>query len=354
MHCVTAPAGSSHSLASLRHGWIPVFLLALSAALLPAAAVAADPIPIKVATLAPEGTAWIKILRAMTIEVEKELEGRVKFTVYGGGVQGTEKVVVQKMKTGQLQAGALTVVGLSIIAPEIMALNLPMVFSSDDHMAATRVALGDRLEQKIWDSGYKMINWGGVGGFYLFSKHPIRNPDDLVKGRIWVWNGDPVFNEMALEIGAAPIPLGVPDVLSALNTGQVDTVLMNPFALVSLQWFTQMKYRMSEPILFGVGGMAIARSTWEKLTPEDQEVFLAVNRKWAMVHKKKSDRDNQRAIQLVDAQGIEVVTPSPSDLAAWKKVSAQTADRLAGRVYSEELLREMLQHRDRLRPASTP
>ena len=354
MHRVIAPAGLSRSLPCLRHRWIPVLFLALHAALPPAAAMAADPIPIKLATLAPEGTAWIKILRAMTKEVEEKLEGRVKFTVYGGGVQGTEKIVVQKMKTGQLQGGALTVVGLSSIAPEIMALNLPMVFSSDEHMAATRAALGDRLEKKIWGNGYKMVNWGGVGAFYLFSKHPIRSPDDLVKGRIWVWNGDPVFNEMALEIGAAPIPLGVPDVLSALNTGQVDTVLMNPLALVSLQWFTQMKYRMSEPILFGVGGLAIARTTWEKLTPGDQEIFLAINKKWAKVHMKKNRRDNERAIQLVDNQGIEVITPSPIELASWKEASARTWDRLAGRVYSKELLREMLQHRDQLRAASTP
>ncbi|MBW2362663.1 MAG: TRAP transporter substrate-binding protein DctP, partial [Deltaproteobacteria bacterium] len=174
-----------------------------------------------------------------------------------------------------------------------------------------------------------------------------------LEGRVWVWNGDPVFNEMALEIGAAPIPLGVPDVLSALNTGQIDTVLMNPVALLSLQWFTQMKYRMSEPILFGVGGLAVARSVWEKLTPADRETFLAVSLKWGKVNKKKSLRDNERAIQLVENQGIEVVTPSPSELVAWEEVSARTADRLAGRVYSKEFLREMLQHRDQLQTTST-
>ena len=314
---------------------------------------AEDPISIKIATLAPEGTTYIKLVRGSTKEIEDRLNGRVKFTIYCGGCQGGEKVTVQKMKTGQLQGTALSVVGLSTIAPDIAALNLPMVFSNKEELVATREAMADRFANELWDNGYKLVGWGDAGFFYLFSAHPIRNPDDLTKGRVWVWNADPVFNEMTLEIGVSPIPLGVADVLSALNTGQVDTVLMNPFALVSLQWYTKMKYRMSEPILFAIGALLIDRSVWEKLTPEEQKIFISVNEKWSRVAREKLDRDNRRAIEFLRDQGVETVIPSEADMAAWENVSRATWTRLVGHIYSEEVLAEMLQHRDTFRSRLT-
>jgi TRAP-type C4-dicarboxylate transport system substrate-binding protein len=329
-------------------------LLAIGFANAPSAALAADPISIKIATLAPEGTAWIRILRANTAEIEKRLEGRVKFTIYGSGVQGSEKIIVDKMKTGQLQGGALTVIGLSTILPELMAFNLPVVFDGTEEMDGTREQMEADLDKKIWDAGFKMVNWGGMGAFYLFSNEPVRRPKDLLERRVWVWNDDPVFNEMALEIGAAPIPLALPDVLSALDTGQVDTVLMHGFALISLQWFTRMSYRLEVPILYGVGGLAIVRDVWEKLTSADRQVFSEVNAKWSKVHVEKTLRDNAKALELLDSQGVEIVTPSDAEMEDWQRVSERTWERLQGRVYSEKLLRDMLQHRDQYRKASTP
>lgn len=333
---------------------IPGLLFALVAAALALPALAEDPIRIKIATLAPEGTMWIKLMRGSTKEIEDRLDGRVKFTIYCGGCQGEEKVTVQKMKTGQLHGAAVSVVGLATIAPDMAALNLPMVFSSREEVDATREAMADRFSKQLWEHGYKLVGWGDAGFFYLFSTYPIRHPDDLKKGRVWVWNADPVFNEMTLEIGVSPIPLGVSDVLSALNTGQVDTVLMSPFGLVSLQWFVETKYQMSEPILFAVGGLLIDRRVWEKLTPKEQNIFLSVNEKWSRASARKLDRDNTRALEFLRGQGVEAVTPSEADMVAWKGVSKRTWDRLVEHVYSEEVLAEMLQHRDTFRSRVTP
>ena len=168
-----------------------------------------------------------------------------------------------------------------------------------------------------------------------------------------MWNADAVFNEMALEVGVSPIPLGVADVLPALNTGQVDTVLMSPFALVSLQWFTKMKYQMSEPILFAIGALIIDRRVWEKLTPDEQGIVLSVNEKWSRVAREKLARDNSRAIEFLRGQGVEAVKPSEAELAAWENASRRTWARLVGRAYSKDVLAEMLKHRDTFRSRLT-
>ena len=61
----------------------------------------------KIATVAPDGLGWIKDLRQAFKTIDAETEGRVKFKLYPGGVQGDDFTVVRKMRIGQLHGGAL-------------------------------------------------------------------------------------------------------------------------------------------------------------------------------------------------------------------------------------------------------
>jgi TRAP-type C4-dicarboxylate transport system substrate-binding protein len=106
---------------------------------------------------------------------------------------------------------------------------------------------------------------------------------------------------------------------------------------------------MSEPLLFAIGALLIDRRVWEKLTPNEQDVFLSVNAKWSRVAREKLDRDNRRAIEFLRGQGVELVTPSEAEMAAWENISKRTWARLVGHIYSEEVLAEMLRHRDGFR-----
>ena len=63
---------------------------------------------IKLATIAPEGSAWMKDMRAGAEEISERTEGRVKFKFYGGGVQGNDKQVLRKMRIGQLHGSTFT------------------------------------------------------------------------------------------------------------------------------------------------------------------------------------------------------------------------------------------------------
>ena len=50
----------------------------------------------KIATVAPDGLGWIKDLRQAFKTIDAETEGRVKFKLYPGGVQGDDFTVVRK------------------------------------------------------------------------------------------------------------------------------------------------------------------------------------------------------------------------------------------------------------------
>ncbi len=84
----------------------------------------------RIATLAPEGSRWMKQMRLGADKIEKATDGRVTAKYYAGGTQGDEKDVVRKMGLGQLDGAALTAVGLGLIVPSIRVLQLPGLYAN--------------------------------------------------------------------------------------------------------------------------------------------------------------------------------------------------------------------------------
>src|SRR5208283_5869268 len=83
-----------------------LFLTCLAmACVLPAAA---QQYAIKFATLAPEGSTWLKVMRDFDKAVREDSGGRLGFKLYPGGVAGDEKDVIRKIRLGQYNGGGFT------------------------------------------------------------------------------------------------------------------------------------------------------------------------------------------------------------------------------------------------------
>jgi TRAP-type C4-dicarboxylate transport system substrate-binding protein len=77
-----------------------------------------DAVTLKIATLAPDGTSWMKQMRKGAAEISGRTDGRVKIKIYPGGVMGNTNTVLQKMRIGQLQGAAFTGSSLSQVHPD--------------------------------------------------------------------------------------------------------------------------------------------------------------------------------------------------------------------------------------------
>src|SRR5215813_1327971 len=98
-------------------------------AALPLSSARADVI-VKLGTLAPNGSTWHTLLKEMGQKWEQASGGKVKLRIYPGGVLGNESDMVKKMRIGQLQAAALTTLGLHDIAPDAQAVDVPGMVDS--------------------------------------------------------------------------------------------------------------------------------------------------------------------------------------------------------------------------------
>ncbi len=134
---------------------------------------------IKLGTLAPEGSPWHQIIRDIAESWKEISGGQVEVRIYAGGVAGDESDMVRKMRVGQLHAAALTGEGLARIAQEVQALQMPMMFRSDEELDYVRGKIGPRLEEIFEERGYILLAWGDAGWVHFFAQQPVVHPDDL-------------------------------------------------------------------------------------------------------------------------------------------------------------------------------
>ncbi len=300
-----------------------------------------DATVLRIATLAPNGSSWMKIFNAWNLTVQKETNDTLRMRFYAGGSQGDERDFVRKMRAGQVDGAALTNIGLGQLVRPILVLSVPGVFSEYEELDRVRAELGERFEGMFEAEGYKLLGWGDVGKTRLFSTERIEQPSQLKSQRPWAWKDDLIFTEFLKVVGANPVRLGVPEVYPALQTGMVDTLPASALAAVSLQWFTRLKFVAAKNSGIIVGAALIRKDKFEALTEDQRRVLLETGARAHAALNKSIRRDDEQAYQTVLKRGLTAVDTSEHE-AEWKAAAKQVRERLAGRVYPESLLEEVM------------
>lgn len=293
---------------------------------------------IKIATLAPDGSTWMKTMRAIDTEVRKRTENRVGFKFFPGGVQGDEKDVIRKMRNGQIHGAAFTGFGLGSIVPEVRVLELPFMFETLDELDHVLAGTGAYYDKAFEEKGYTVLGWTDVGFVYLFTKTPVRKPADMPGAKWWIWSGDQLAEIFFKAFKITPIPLAAPDVLTSLQTGVVDAVYSSPLACVALQWFTRVKFMSDIPVTHGVSAVVVSRKALDGVSDADMAVIREVSRRHLAELTARTRVQNNEAIEEIKKEGVQMVAV---DAATRKEFAdrgrAAWADGV-GTLYSQELL----------------
>ena len=114
---------------------------------------------IKIATLAPEGSSWIKTFQALNAEIMKKTGNRVQFKIYPGGVLGDEKDMLRTMQIGQIHGAALTSGGLSVLFKEIDVYQIPFLFQNYGEVDRVVANMDPFFRKGLQDNGYELLGW---------------------------------------------------------------------------------------------------------------------------------------------------------------------------------------------------
>lgn len=303
---------------------------------------AAQATTFKIATIAPDGTTWMKEMHNGADIIKQRTGGRVQFRFFPGGVMGNDKSVLRKIRVGQLQGGAVTAGGLMDIAPNTQIYTLPLLFRSLDEVDYVRQHMDSKILKYILGQGFVSFGLSEGGFAYLMSNRPLTSTDELKGQKVWAPEGDRISRAAFESLGISPIPLPLSDVLTGLQTGLIDTVATSYTGAIALQWYTQVKYVTEMPLMYIYGTMIIDRNAFEKLDAADQAVVSEV---MGGVFKKlnaESRNNNAEAYDALRKQGITFVQPSTDERQVWEASINKAMQQLADEgVFSPDLLKTL-------------
>ena len=319
--------------------FVPVGLLVLFALALPGTTTttkAEESYTLRVATLAPAGSSWMKIVNAWNKTLQEKTDGRLKIRVYPVGSQGDERDFVRKMRVGQLDAGIMTMTGMSMIVRAMIVLVLPGFLDTYEELDRVRAKMAPQFEAMFEKEGFKLVGWGDAGLNRLFAAKPFRKPSDLKAMRPWVWKDELVFVELYDVIGANAVRLGVPEVYPSLQTRMIDMVSSSALTAVALQWYTQVKYMTGWNSAIIAGGTLMRKDKYDALPPDLREAFDSTAARAHELINKAIRSDDRKAYEIIVKKGIQVIEPGDAK-AEWDAAYAKVRENFTGRLFPKSL-----------------
>ena len=306
---------------------------------------AADSVEIRMATLAPSGSRWEKTLSEAGATIEKQTDGRVKVKYYADAGQGDERDYIRKINQGQLDGAAVTSVGLAMIDESIRVLELPMMFESEAELDYVRGKMWKHFQKKFEKKGFQLGEPGDVGWVYFLSKKKVESLADLKNQKVWMWGDDQVVKETFKVLGVSGVPLGVPEVDANLTSGKINACYGPPLAAMVLGWANKVKYMTSMPMSYAIGATIIKLDALKNISKDDLKTVLKVTKKSAKSLRKSVRKDNKNSEKQMKRKGVTITTVKADMVADFTTAAEQVWKNLAGKVYSQDELDQVLKHR---------
>ena len=323
-------------------------LLALSLALA-APPASAQTVTIKLGTMAPEGSSWHAQLKDLATAWSKASGGRVVLKIFAGGVAGDEGAMVRKMRLGQLQAAAITTVGMGDIDRTPSVLSTPGLLTGDDEFRYVYARFQPRLEKILGDKGFQVLLWGDTGAVHLFSHRAFKSPADLAGLKMAAWAGDPSATEAFKLAGFQPVALSATDIYTSLTTGMIDAFANTPVFALAARWYERASYMSGAAWGHLPGATIITRQAWDKVPADVQPELLRLCREYAGRVDADLVKTQADAVAAMKSNGLTVVELDAAGRDAWQKLGERTWPVLRGGMVSAADFDEVKRIRDEYR-----
>jgi TRAP-type C4-dicarboxylate transport system substrate-binding protein len=304
---------------------------------------------VKMATVAPERSPWHDVLEQMGQDWRRLSEGRVTLHIYAGGTLGDEMALIKKMRIGQLQAVALSGVGIHQIEPGVSCLQVPMMFDSYEELDYVRDRIAPKLERMLREKGYIVLNWGDAGWVHFFTKTPASRPDDIRRMKLFINAGDAESLDLYKAAGLNPVPLAVTDMLSSLETGMIDAFDVPPLLALINQWFALATNMVDVKWAPLVGATIIRKETWQSIPEELRPALLDSARAAGEKFRANIRRLSDDAITEMQKRGLKVTRADAATVALWRSEAEAVYPKLKGKIIPADLFDEVRRLRDEYR-----
>ncbi|KPW34513.1 TRAP dicarboxylate transporter-DctP subunit [Pseudomonas coronafaciens pv. atropurpurea] len=288
-----------------------------------------EDIKIKFAEVHPAGYAPVVAEQNMGKKLEEQSKGEISFKMYAGGVLGSEKEVVEQVQSGAVQMTRVSLGIVGPVVPDVNVFNLPFVFRDQAHMRTIIDGeIGQEILDKITNSQFNMVAlaWMDGGTRNLYTKKPVRQISDLKGMKIRV-QGNPVFIETINDMGGNGIAMATGEIFSALQTGVIDGAENNPPTYFQHNHYQNAKFFTITEHLILPEPIVMAKTTWEKLNPDQQALVKKLAREAQMEERVLWDKSSADAETKLKAAGVEFITLTPEQKKAFYDATQPVRDK---------------------------
>ena len=297
----------------------------------------------KIGSLAPSGSVWAQQFDKFAAEVKDKTDGEVGFRSYSGGVMGDDQAMYRKMRVGQLHGGGFTMTGIGTVVPDFRVMSIPFLFDSYDEVDYVLQGLLPSLVEKFRKEKLELISLTEVGFIYAMSTKPVNNIAALKNSTNWIPSGDPVSRALLNTLGITPVQLSIPDVLSSLQSGLVDTVYNSFYGSIILQWFTKAKYITDMPYGYAYGVFLLDGKSFAKLPEKYKELIHTAAAKHFPVLLQKTRVSNQESRQVLIDRGVKFVKTDADTMRQLKASRDFSVKDLTKTAFSPEIYQQTIQ-----------
>jgi TRAP-type C4-dicarboxylate transport system substrate-binding protein len=291
---------------------------------------------LKMATLAPADSPYGRGFKKYAKAVSEATKGELQIDIQYNGQAGEEKLMVQKIRAGQLDGAAISGEGIAETGViDALIFQLGSVFPNWAKLHEAREAVSEDLEKEFQAKGLTVLGWGDVGAAHTMSVgFPVIKPDDLRgKGAMFLW-GDPVAPKFYASLGGVTPKQGsVGDILPGLTSGTIAWITAPALAAEQFQWASRVTHVNSVTDFFVTGAFVMSAARMQALPAPLKEALLSKSRE---MNKTGSD-----LILRLDAQAYErlkktkiVVGPDAKYYQAWQQIFDRVGKQLRGRVFT--------------------
>jgi TRAP-type C4-dicarboxylate transport system substrate-binding protein len=299
---------------------------------LPCAATAAEPTArvLRLATAAPDGTAWAREFRAFSRDVANLTQGRVEVKWYFGGIAGDELEVGGRIRRAQLDGTAAAGPLCQQLAPTTRVTRVPGLFRTHDEATRVYRRLTPALTDEFRKHGLVYLGGPVIGADVLFSRRPIRTFDDLKRSTVWHWDLDEMSNgalkDMGLSLAATPLA----EALATYDRAKADAMFALPTAALAFQWSSRASYFTELRGQYMCSCLVVANRAFDTLSADDQShVRAAAAKAITRVDEVSRLADEQLLGGLFEKQGLKAVPPSDDLKNGWAAAAAEARRKLA-------------------------
>ncbi|WP_096788120.1 TRAP transporter substrate-binding protein [Rhodobacter sp. CZR27] len=256
----------------------------------------------------PDGYPTVEGVKFMAEQAKANSGGRICIEVFPSSQLGEEKDTIEQTQFGVIDMVRASFGSFNDIVPEAQLLSLPYLFRSEAHLHAVMDGpIGDELAEAFAEHDLIALAYydGGSRSFYN-NRKPITSVEDLAGMKFRVMQSD-VFVDMMSALGANATPMPYGEVYSSIQTGVIDGAENNWPSYDSSGHYEVAKYYTLDQHLMVPELVAVSKTKWDALSPEDQEILRAAAEASEPVQRKLWADQEKASEEKVIAAGAEVV-----------------------------------------------